>query len=86
MLKLVLYAIARKKAQASAINFHLCCTEELLYELTYACGQGASNATNSAKAVIKVRGKPDSIQLSVRESTRLPCCEYNMSSRICCWV
>ena len=32
-------------------------TEELLYELTYTCGQGTSNATNSAKAVIKVNGK-----------------------------
>ncbi|CAL8467271.1 g6808 [Coccomyxa elongata] len=38
-------------ASASNIN-------ELLYELTYACGKGASNATNSAKAVIKA-GSPD---------------------------
>lgn len=31
------------------------CAEDVLYGLTYVCGQNATNATNSAKLVAKVR-------------------------------
>ncbi|CAL8467272.1 g6809 [Coccomyxa elongata] len=39
----------------------ICCAAEVLYEMEYVCGEGASNATNSAKATAKA-GDPDTSQ------------------------